>query len=250
VSIAWTQTNNLCYGNNKGSINSIVQGSYNGFTNIISGPNGFSSNNCSVSNLYAGEYLFKATDMTGCFLQQSIIITQPNDSIRAVFNNPKNTRCPYSTDGEITIHRVDNAFNPVTYLWSNGSSTQNISSLNPGTYSVTITDANNCLSKDSITIKSDRKTCIFNIVTPNGDGYNDYLDLSDLCVGLNMHAEVFNEAGKKIATLNENNPRWDGSDPSNPPTGTSSTYTVFIDLTKNNQPFMKWAESFSVIYSK
>ncbi|MFH1004118.1 MAG: gliding motility-associated C-terminal domain-containing protein [Bacteroidota bacterium] len=250
ISIAWTQTNNLCYGNNSGSIISIAQGSYNGFTYTISGHNGFLANSNSVDSLYAGEYIITATDFTGCTLSQSTLITQPDEPLRIVFDHPTNPRCPYSADGEIVIHRVDGAISPVTYLWSVGSNMQKISSLFPGTYSVIVTDANKCTVQDSISIKADRRSCIFNVVTPNGDGYNDYLDLSDICIGMNMQAEIFNEAGKKIATLNESNPRWDASDPSNPPTGTSSTYTVFIDLIKNNKPYMKWAESFSVIYSK
>ncbi|MFH0866937.1 MAG: gliding motility-associated C-terminal domain-containing protein [Bacteroidota bacterium] len=250
ISIAWTQSDNLCFGNNNGAIASIAQGSYNGYTYLIIGPGGFSVNTSSANSLFAGEYTITATDFTGCSLTQSILITQPDEPLRVDFDHPTNPRCPYSADGEIVIHQIEGAISPVTYLWSDGSNMQKIDSLFPGTYSVIVTDANNCTVQDSISLIADRRACIFNVVTPNGDGYNDYLDLSDLCIGMNMQAEIFNEAGKKIAVLNESNPRWDASDPSNPPTGTSSTYTVFIDLTKNNQPYMKWAESFSVIYSK
>lgn len=46
---------------------------------------------------------------------------------------------------------------PFTYLWSNGKASKTILNLNPGQYKVTVTDANNCFSKDSILI--DRFIC-------------------------------------------------------------------------------------------
>ena len=46
--------------------------------------------------------------------------------------------CPGGTDGSIDI-TVDGT-NPINYNWSNGDSTQDISNLSAGTYSVTITD--------------------------------------------------------------------------------------------------------------
>ncbi len=41
---------------------------------------------------------------------------------------------------------------PYTFLWSNGASTQNITGLNPGTFTVTITDVNNCTAVSSSTV--------------------------------------------------------------------------------------------------
>ncbi|NVO01663.1 MAG: gliding motility-associated C-terminal domain-containing protein [Bacteroidetes bacterium] len=250
VSIGWQQTNNLCFGNNNGTITSIAQGCYNDFTYKITGPNNFSVTTSSANNLFAGEYTVLATDSTGCALSQSISITQPDEPIRIIFDQFINPRCLYSGDGRIIIHRVEGATEPITYFWSNGNNSPKIEYLFPGSFSVTVTDVNNCIGKDTVSIIAEKNACIYNIVTPNRDGFNDYLDLTDFCSGMQMNAEIFNEAGEKIATLDETNPRWDASDPSNPPTGVSSTYTVFIELTKNNQLFKKWAESFSVIYSK
>ena len=41
---------------------------------------------------------------------------------------------------------------PITYKWSNGTTTQTISSLSAGTYYVTVTDANSCISDTSVAI--------------------------------------------------------------------------------------------------
>ncbi|MBI5219816.1 MAG: gliding motility-associated C-terminal domain-containing protein [Bacteroidia bacterium] len=59
------------------------------------------------------------------------------DSVRDV-------TCSGKCDGYLEIIYIDNATYPVDYLWSNGETTAAIDTLCPGTYSVTVTDANNC----------------------------------------------------------------------------------------------------------
>ncbi|MBK6995753.1 MAG: SprB repeat-containing protein [Lewinellaceae bacterium] len=55
---------------------------------------------------------------------------------------------------------------PYTYMWSGGQTTQDLSNLLPGTYSVTITDINNCSATHSITVND-------NIVNPTLN-FSDY----------------------------------------------------------------------------
>ena len=70
-------------------------------------------------------------------------------------------------------------------------------------------------------------------------------------MGMTKRAEIFNQNGKLIAKLDDNNPRWNGIDPSNPPNGPSSTFTVFIEVYNNaGNLYKKWAETISVIYAK
>ena len=57
--------------------------------------------------------------------------------------------CNGGSDGTATVSAN---VSPVVYMWSNGSSTASISSLAPGTYSVTVEDANGCMVTDSAVV--------------------------------------------------------------------------------------------------
>ena len=53
-----------------------------------------------------------------------------------------NVSCNSGNDGSITINATGGV-TPYTYSWSNGANTQNINNLSAGTYTVTVTDAQN-----------------------------------------------------------------------------------------------------------
>ncbi|OYU96499.1 MAG: hypothetical protein CFE21_08925 [Bacteroidetes bacterium B1(2017)] len=59
--------------------------------------------------------------------------------------------CYGNSTGSVSI-AVSGGTAPYTYLWSNAATTQNISSLAAGSYSVTVTDANGCTGTTSVTI--------------------------------------------------------------------------------------------------
>lgn len=61
--------------------------------------------------------------------------------------------CPSSSNGSITLI-VSGGTTPFTYLWSNSSSTQNISGLTSGVYKATLTDANGCFATKSDTLSN------------------------------------------------------------------------------------------------
>ncbi len=60
---------------------------------------------------------------------------------------------------------ISGGVSPFTFTWSNGANTQNLSGLAAGDYTVTVTDANNCMKSDTTTIFDD--TCYDNQLTLN-----------------------------------------------------------------------------------
>ncbi len=63
------------------------------------------------------------------------------------------TSCATSTDGSVNLTTTGGAL-PLTYLWSNGATTEDISNVGTGTYSVTVTDAYNCVVTTSATVSN------------------------------------------------------------------------------------------------
>src|ERR1035437_1648648 len=61
--------------------------------------------------------------------------------------------CSSCADGGAICYPIG-GMGPYSYLWSNGETTQTVTDLAPGTYSVCITDINNCTACASVTIDS------------------------------------------------------------------------------------------------
>jgi len=59
--------------------------------------------------------------------------------------------CADSTNGVINLNATGATGN-VTYTWSNGASTQDLTNLQPGTYIVEVKDGNNCIRRDTFDI--------------------------------------------------------------------------------------------------
>jgi hypothetical protein len=83
-----------------------------------------------------------ATDLIGCFASGNVTVDMAN------FNVSISPSMPVITCVPATI----SASGGVSWLWSDGSTTQSISTNNPGNYSVTATDANGCIATASVTI--------------------------------------------------------------------------------------------------
>ena len=100
------------------------------------------------TGLTEGTYELTVTDINGCFHSESVDIRVIDDLI--VQMTETNITCFGDENGRITA-TVSGGNAPYVFVWSNGASTNEIENLGPGSYGLTITDANGC-SIESVSI--------------------------------------------------------------------------------------------------
>jgi hypothetical protein len=115
-----------------------------------------------ATNLPAGIYTVTVTDASNCFSKSTVTIIQPAQLL--VPTTPTNASSCTASDGSITTN-VSGGTSPYTYAWSNGKTTAAISGLVTGTYSLTVTDANNCKQSTTADVSCSSGTLT---VTVNG----------------------------------------------------------------------------------
>jgi hypothetical protein len=134
-----------CNGASDGALSISVFGGTTPYTYAWS--NGASA--ASISNLAAGSYTVSISDANGCQLIYSQTINQPTALNAAL--SPTAASAAGASDGSVN-NTVSGGTTPYTYAWSNGASTQNLSGLAAGTYTLTLTDANGCTVIKDVTV--------------------------------------------------------------------------------------------------
>ncbi len=135
-----------CFGINDGEIDLNVSNGTPPFSYLWS-DNSIDSNR---TNLGAGNYSVTVTDSNSCISTlNTIIISQP---IPLTINFSRTLEsCPNAADGSLSAS-ISGGNSPYTYQWSNQSNSTAISNLTAGSYSLTVTDAQNCILIDSIVL--------------------------------------------------------------------------------------------------
>ncbi|HNW99278.1 MAG TPA: gliding motility-associated C-terminal domain-containing protein, partial [Bacteroidales bacterium] len=101
-----------------------------------------------ISGLAPGTYYVTVTDAYGCIRYTSATILQSSALLAVSASSVVPVSCKGSGDGSIDV-TVSGGTAPFSYHWSGpgsfSSSSEDISGLAPGTYSLTVTDAYNCV---------------------------------------------------------------------------------------------------------
>ncbi|MBW8050712.1 MAG: T9SS type A sorting domain-containing protein [Cytophagales bacterium] len=139
-----SQTNVSCYGGNDGSVSISVTGGSPPYTHLWN----TGATTSSLSNLTSGVYTDTVTDNALCRSLIQVTITQPDSFSTTIIGTLTGCSvCNGTADLTVSGGTI-----PYTYNWSNGATTQDISGLCTGTYTVTVTDASLCQIMDSVQI--------------------------------------------------------------------------------------------------
>ncbi|MBW8060765.1 MAG: hypothetical protein FVQ78_10730, partial [Solirubrobacterales bacterium] len=130
-----TGTNVTSCGGSDGAANLIVSGGTQPYTfNWLSG-----DTTEDLAGLSAGTYSVSVTDSNGCTANASVTISEPPAITLGIIGTDVTTCGGSNGTANLT---VIGGVAPYTFIWSTGATTEDITSLVPGTYSVTVIDSN------------------------------------------------------------------------------------------------------------
>lgn len=134
-----------------GAIDVNVFGGQSPFT--YSWSNGASTQD--ITGLAGGIYTLQLADANGCSLAHSVTVPNQAGTLDITSAVITNEACVagVGTNGQGAVNiSVAGATAPYTYSWSNGATTQDISGITDGQYTVTVTSANGCSLTESFTV--------------------------------------------------------------------------------------------------
>ncbi len=149
LNITLNPINPKCFGQDDGEISAVVTGGTPPYTYAWN--DDLSQTTENAFGLKATTYTLTVTDANGCQSTSSETLVDPV-AITADVATITQPLCREISDGVIDLV-VSGGTGTYQYLWSNGATTTNLTSISAGIYQVTITDENNCdFQIDSINV--------------------------------------------------------------------------------------------------
>lgn len=147
VSVQLTADPVSCHAGSNGAISAAAAGGTGAYTYSWSAPG--LGNTPNPSNLPAGTYALTVTDERNCRAFGQVEITQPLPV--ALSAAPQHIACAGNSSGSIDLTTTGGT-PPYRFAWSNGTSQEDPAQLQAGVYTVTVTDANDCLATLDVSI--------------------------------------------------------------------------------------------------
>ncbi|NNC84937.1 MAG: hypothetical protein HKN75_02580, partial [Bacteroidia bacterium] len=138
-------TDPLCNGGNDGSATVTGAGGTTGYTYMWSD----NQTTQTATGLIAGTYTATVTDANQCTSTCTVVIGEP--SVLSCSTQGTDPLCNGGNDGSATV-AGSGGTSPYAYAWSNGQTGASASGLTAGTFTATVTDANNCTSTCTVTL--------------------------------------------------------------------------------------------------
>jgi len=160
VSAAVVDNNVSCNGFTDGGATASATGGSGTYTYAWSN----AATTASITAVAAGTYTVTVTDANGCTDTSTAVITEPTALTNTMTS--VGVTCFGGSDGS-ALAAAGGGTSPYGYLWNTGATTDSISSLMAGTYTLTITDGNGCTLTDSVVIGTINQLPIVNLGDSN-----------------------------------------------------------------------------------
>ena len=158
INVTFNTTNANC-GSSNGSATATVNGGTSPYTYNWS--NGGTT--AGISNVPAGGYTLTVTDNSGCSV--SNVATISNQGAPTVSITPTSPTCFGGSNGSATAS-ASGGNPPYTYNWNTGGTNASINNVGAGSYVVSVTDAQQCLAVQSVTLTNPAQMNVNIATTP------------------------------------------------------------------------------------
>ena len=156
-----------CYEDATGSIDVTIVAESHAFPYSFQWSNGntftSSSATTALSNIEAGQYTVDIIDNNGCQLFSGATVNEPAELYLSYSKLDK--QCGGGINNGSIDLSVFGGTPPYFYNWSNGSVVQDLSNLNSGTYSVSVTDSKGCTANAEVVIIEPNPIVVNGLIT-------------------------------------------------------------------------------------
>jgi len=203
-------------------------------TGITNGTNGTFDPATAGSGTHSITYTISGT--CGDADTVDIIVWESPDIILSALDET----CQDAGDGTVWVD-ISGGTSPYTILWETSESNDTIYNLTPGYWGVLISDANGCMTGDSIMVYGSTEPCydphvyVPNIFSPNSDGSNDILYVRGDGIDFISFA-IYDRWGEKMFETSSIDNGWDGTfmgQPVNPGVYVYYLTATFLDGTES-----------------
>lgn len=172
-------------------------------TTLLEAGSGFDSylwntgESTSAITVSIGEY-YVDLGKNGCVYRQKVSVTAATLPVITNIDVSGNTATVFVTGGISPYqYSLDNTIFQSSNIFTN---------ISRGTHTVYVRDSQNCetVQKDFLIIN------LINVITPNNDGFNDYLDYSELKIKKDVKLEIYDRYGNNVFLSQDKKYIWDG----------------------------------------